>query len=127
MSTTEDALLKRRAEVHALLQAPCDPAATNALRKELRKIKTSLFSLRHRDDPGRKQRAYRMRRLRKLRACLECLAPLPNDQLVNQTRTAGHMKRVIAAKLNRYAPTPKCESPCLLSDGTPCPPATQES
>jgi hypothetical protein len=54
-------------------------------------------------DPGRKEKAYRRRRIARLKAHLERLAALPDHQFVNQTRTAGYAKHVIAKKLRRYA------------------------
>ena len=107
MPATESVLLQRRAEARAALRKCPDSETAHVLRRALRRIKSALFSLRHRADPGRKEHAYRMRRHAKLRTHLERLAPLPDDQLVNQTRTAGYMKRLLAAKLLRYAPGAK--------------------
>lgn len=94
----------RRAMLRATLRRVGDAASQAGVRRELRQVKSLLFYLRHREDWAWRQRVYRQRRCAQLKAHLESLAALPDAQLVNQRRTAGHMKRVIAAKLERYAP-----------------------
>lgn len=97
-------LLECRAKARAELQK-CDDARATALRQELRRIKARLFYLRHRGDPVWKRRAYCTRRLAKLQAYQRRLSAFPDDQFVNQTRTAGYMKRVIAEKLQHVKNT----------------------
>ena len=80
-----------------------DQQATSTLSKELRRIKWLLFYLRHRTDTERQRHAYRRRCISKLETQLARLSSLPDDQFVNQTRTAGHMKHVLSKKLQRYA------------------------
>lgn len=75
--------------------------ATCALSKQLRRIKWLLFYLRHRTDTERQRHAYRRRCVSKLETQLARLSSLPDDQFVNQTRTAGHMKHVLSQKLQR--------------------------
>ena len=75
----------------------------STLSKELRRIKWLLFYLRHRTDTERQRRAYRRRRISRLKTQLARLFFLPDDQFVSQTRTAGHVKHVLAEKLQRCA------------------------
>jgi hypothetical protein len=112
-------LLRRRADIHAAAQKckvellcekptvdkPADRhqqvMMLTAFSKDLRRIKSRLFYLRHRrcaKTEGR-QHGYQRRRYLRLRAQLDRLASLPDDQFVNQTRTAGHVKRVLTEKL----------------------------